>query len=103
MINALKTALRQLYGSESIEDILAGIIDRRKRFNRLELQSKVTVSAEEHHENRVPEAAIQARRLQFGEIKSANSHNSRQKRDSQKPPANLTVLCQIGFGGLFLT
>jgi hypothetical protein len=43
--------LRQLYGAESIEEVLASIIDRRKRLNRLvELKSKVMVTGEEHHE-----------------------------------------------------
>jgi hypothetical protein len=38
--------LHQLYGSESIEEILAGIIDRKRRLNRLvELQSKTMVTA----------------------------------------------------------
>ena len=43
--------LRKLYDSESIEEILAGIVDRKRRLNRLvELQRKVMVCAEEHAE-----------------------------------------------------
>ena len=45
--------LRQLYGAESIEGVLASIIDRKKRLNRLvELRSKVMVTDQEHHEIR---------------------------------------------------
>jgi hypothetical protein len=43
--------LRQLYDCESIEEILAGIIARKKRLNRLvELQSKAPVTDDENHE-----------------------------------------------------
>ena len=43
--------LRQLYGVQSVEQILAGVIDRKKRLNRLvELQSKDAVPVEERHE-----------------------------------------------------
>jgi hypothetical protein len=43
--------LRKLYGSECVEEILDGIIDRKKRLNRLiELKSKGMLSVDEHHE-----------------------------------------------------
>jgi hypothetical protein len=43
--------LRKLCRPKSIEEILAGLIDRKKRFNRLvELQSKALVSDEEKQE-----------------------------------------------------
>jgi hypothetical protein len=43
--------LHQLYGSEPLEEILDGIIERKKRLNRLvELQSKVVVASDEELE-----------------------------------------------------
>jgi hypothetical protein len=46
--------LRQPYGSESIEEILDGIIDRKKRLNRMiELQSKVALNVHELREFQV--------------------------------------------------
>ena len=46
--------LRKLYGSESIEEILDGIIDRRRRLNRMiELQRKVALSRHELDEFQV--------------------------------------------------
>jgi hypothetical protein len=43
--------LRKLYGSDSIEEIVSGIIDRKRRLNRLvELKSIGWVTAEQHHE-----------------------------------------------------
>jgi hypothetical protein len=43
--------LRQLYDCESIEEILAGFIARKKQLNRLvELQGKATVTDDEHHD-----------------------------------------------------
>jgi hypothetical protein len=41
-------ALRLLYGSEFVEEVLDGIIDRKRRLNRLvELKSKVIVTVDE--------------------------------------------------------
>jgi hypothetical protein len=63
--------LRQLYGSASIEEILAGIIDRKRRLNRLvELQRKTMVTAQEHEE--IEYLKRQTVRLQFGETESAS-------------------------------
>jgi predicted CopG family antitoxin len=46
--------LRKLYGSESIEEILRGIIGRRRRLNRMiELQSNVALSGRELNEFQV--------------------------------------------------
>jgi hypothetical protein len=43
--------MRKLYGSDSIEEILAGIIDRKRRLNRLvELKAVGMVTVEQHHE-----------------------------------------------------
>jgi hypothetical protein len=43
--------LRQLYGADQVEEILDGIIERKKRLNRLvELQSKTRVTINEHEE-----------------------------------------------------
>jgi hypothetical protein len=43
--------LHQLYGSEPLEEILDGIIERKKRLNRLvELQSKVIMASDEELE-----------------------------------------------------
>jgi hypothetical protein len=40
--------LQKLYGGESIEAVLAGIIERKKRLNRMvELQSKVILNVHE--------------------------------------------------------
>jgi hypothetical protein len=42
---------RKLYGSDSIEEILAGVIDRKRRLNRLvELKAIGMVTVEQHHE-----------------------------------------------------
>jgi hypothetical protein len=46
-------ALRLLYGSEFVEEVLDGIIDRKRRLNRLvELKSKVIVTVDEQDEIR---------------------------------------------------
>ena len=46
--------LRNLYGSDRIEEILDGIVDRRRRLNRMiELQSKVALSRHELNEFQV--------------------------------------------------
>jgi hypothetical protein len=48
--------LRQLYGAESIEEVLASGLLAKKRLNRLaELKSKVMMVDEERHEIQYPE------------------------------------------------
>ena len=42
--------LRELYGVESIEEIVGGIINQRRLNRPVELQSKTIVTAEEHEE-----------------------------------------------------
>jgi anion-transporting ArsA/GET3 family ATPase len=55
-VNALHDkldALRLLYGSEFVEEVLDGIIDRKRRLNRLvQLKSKVIVTVDEQDEIR---------------------------------------------------
>jgi predicted CopG family antitoxin len=46
--------LQKLYGGESIQEVLAGIIERKKRLNRMiELQSKVALNVHELREFQV--------------------------------------------------
>jgi CRP-like cAMP-binding protein len=53
-LSGRRALVRQLYGSESIEEILDGIIDRKRRLNRLvELQRKMVLSAQELREFQV--------------------------------------------------
>jgi hypothetical protein len=67
--------LRELYGVESIEEIVGGIINRKRRLNRpVELQSKTIVTAEEHEESDGT-AAVSAVRLQPGEGERAKVRN----------------------------
>jgi hypothetical protein len=63
--------LRQLYGlDQTTEEILAGIIDRRKRRNRLvALKSKIMVTTEKYEEIPFLERLFGGSRLQLGETK----------------------------------
>jgi hypothetical protein len=84
------TNLADGYGfDQSIDEILDGIIDRRRRLSRLiELKSKVMVNAEEHEEIPFLEQPVQAIRLQFGETRSARQNKFERKLESHKPPAH---------------